>query len=32
MGLDNLLAEALPEVLTTQLDALVNWARAQEQN
>lgn len=27
MGLDNVLAEALPEVLTTQLDALVNWAR-----
>src|SRR5438067_12777666 len=27
MGLDNVLAEALPEVLTTKLDALVNWAR-----
>ena len=27
MGLDNILAEALPEVLTTQLDSLVNWAR-----
>jgi NADH-quinone oxidoreductase subunit B len=27
MGLENVLAEALPEVLTTQLDALVNWAR-----
>ncbi len=27
MGLDNLIAEALPEVLTTQLDSLVNWAR-----
>lgn len=27
MGLENLLAEALPEVLTTRLDALVNWAR-----
>ncbi len=27
MGLENVLAEALPEVLTTKLDALVNWAR-----
>jgi len=27
MGLENILAEALPEVLTTRLDALVNWAR-----
>ena len=27
MGLDNVLAEALPEVLTTKLDSLVNWAR-----
>ena len=27
MGLENLLAEALPEVLTTRLDSLVNWAR-----
>src|SRR3989440_9837687 len=27
MELENVLAEALPEVLTTQLDALVNWAR-----
>jgi NADH-quinone oxidoreductase subunit B len=27
MGLDNVLAEALPEVLTTRLDSLVNWAR-----
>jgi len=27
MGLENLIAEALPEVLTTQLDSLVNWAR-----
>ena len=27
MGLENVLAEALPEVLTTQLDSLVNWAR-----
>jgi NADH-quinone oxidoreductase subunit B len=27
MGLENRIAEALPEVLTTQLDALVNWAR-----
>ena len=27
MGLENIIAEALPEVLTTQLDALINWAR-----
>ncbi|MGB8510480.1 MAG: NADH-quinone oxidoreductase subunit B family protein [Pyrinomonadaceae bacterium] len=27
MGLENFLADALPEVLTTQLDSLVNWAR-----
>src|SRR5918912_1588519 len=27
MGLENVLAEALPEVLTTRLDSLVNWAR-----
>ncbi len=27
MGLENILAEALPEVLTTRLDSLVNWAR-----
>jgi len=27
MGLENVLAEALPEVLTTSLDSLVNWAR-----
>jgi NADH-quinone oxidoreductase subunit B len=27
MGLENLLAEALPEVLTTSLDSLINWAR-----
>ncbi len=27
MGLENVLAEALPEVLTTQLDSLINWAR-----
>src|SRR5204863_7630907 len=27
MGLDNIIAEALPEVLTTQLDSLINWAR-----
>lgn len=27
MGLENKLAEALPEVLTTRLDSLVNWAR-----
>src|SRR6266550_8722503 len=27
MGLENILAEALPEVLTTRLDSLINWAR-----
>jgi NADH-quinone oxidoreductase subunit B len=27
MGLENVLAEALPEVLTTSLDSLINWAR-----
>ena len=27
MGLENIIAEALPEVLTTQLDSLINWAR-----
>ena len=27
MGLEQKIAEALPEVLTTQLDSLVNWAR-----
>ncbi|HVF29111.1 MAG: NADH-quinone oxidoreductase subunit B [Pyrinomonadaceae bacterium] len=27
MGLENVIAEALPEVLTTRLDSLVNWAR-----
>ena len=27
MGLENFIAEALPEVLTTQLDSLINWAR-----
>jgi NADH-quinone oxidoreductase subunit B len=27
MGLENVIAEALPEVLTTKLDSLVNWAR-----
>ena len=27
MGLENTIAEALPEVLTTQLDSLINWAR-----
>jgi NADH-quinone oxidoreductase subunit B len=27
MGLENKLAEALPEVLTTTLDSIVNWAR-----
>jgi len=27
MGLENLIAEALPEVLTTRLDSLINWAR-----
>ena len=27
MGLENVIAGALPEVLTTRLDSLVNWAR-----
>jgi NADH-quinone oxidoreductase subunit B len=27
MGLENAIVEALPEVLTTRLDSLVNWAR-----
>jgi NADH-quinone oxidoreductase subunit B len=27
MGLEQIIAEALPEVLTTRLDSLVNWAR-----
>lgn len=27
MGLENVLAEALPEILTTRLDSLINWAR-----
>src|SRR5436853_4945306 len=27
MGLESIIAEALPEVLTTQLDSLINWAR-----
>ena len=27
MGLENVIAEALPEIITTQLDSLVNWAR-----
>ena len=27
MGFENFIAEALPEVLTTQLDSLINWAR-----
>ena len=27
MGLDNLIAEALPDKLRTRLDSLVNWAR-----
>ncbi len=27
MGLENVIAEALPEVLTTLLDSLINWAR-----
>lgn len=27
MGLDNLIAETLPDVITTRLDSLVNWAR-----
>ena len=27
MGLENVLAESLPEIMTTSLDRLVNWAR-----
>ena len=27
MGLENTIAEALPEILTTRLDSLINWAR-----
>jgi len=27
MGLENIIAESLPEILTTPLDALINWAR-----
>ncbi len=27
MGLENIISEALPEVMTTRLDSLVNWAR-----
>ena len=27
MGLENVISEALPEVLTTRLDSLINWAR-----
>lgn len=27
MGLENVIAESLPEVLTTRLDSLINWAR-----
>jgi len=27
MGLENVLAESLPEILTTSLDSLINWAR-----
>jgi len=27
MGIENILGEALPEVLTTRLDSLINWAR-----
>jgi NADH-quinone oxidoreductase subunit B len=27
MGLENIIAEALPEVLTTRLDSIINWAR-----
>jgi NADH-quinone oxidoreductase subunit B len=27
MGLENIIAEALPEVLTARLDSLINWAR-----
>src|SRR5437763_4088342 len=27
MGLENVIAESLPEILTTRLDSLINWAR-----
>ena len=27
MGLENIIGEALPEILTTRLDSLINWAR-----
>src|SRR6059036_1699433 len=27
MGLENVIGEALPEVLTTRLDSLINWTR-----
>jgi NADH-quinone oxidoreductase subunit B len=27
MGLENFIAESLPEILTTRLDSLINWAR-----
>jgi NADH-quinone oxidoreductase subunit B len=27
MGLENFIAEALPDIITTRLDSLVNWAR-----
>src|SRR5438034_6917494 len=27
MGLENVIGEALPEILTTRLDSLINWAR-----
>ena len=27
MGIENIIGEALPEVLTTRLDSLINWAR-----
>ena len=27
MGLENVIADALPEIITTRLDSLVNWAR-----
>ena len=27
MGLENVISEALPEILTTRLDSLINWAR-----
>ena len=27
MGIENTIAEALPDVITTRLDSLVNWAR-----